>query len=194
MAGQRLLKLAFLMTWPTVAALFAILVISPLELSAAISQTATSNRKPAAAPAKRASTAHSTASTKHSRANVRTHSARRHSGRRAAPGPSYQLHPDPQRYQEIQKALADKGYFKGEVNGVWGADSVDALQRFQADRKLPNDGKISALSLIALGLGPKHDSVASEPAAPSSGTAQSPTAPKDSSKPAPALIAPGSRP
>jgi Putative peptidoglycan binding domain len=72
-------------------------------------------------------------------------------------GPSYQLHPDPERYQEIQKALADRGYFKGEVNGKWGDDSIEALKRFQADQKLPDDGKINSLSLIGLGLGPKHD-------------------------------------
>lgn len=76
---------------------------------------------------------------------------------RAAPAPSYQLHPDPERYQQIQQALADKGYFKGEVNGQWGDDSVDALKRFQADQKLDDDGHLSALTLIGLGLGPKHD-------------------------------------
>ncbi len=82
-----------------------------------------------------------------------SHRSRAH----AKPAPSYQLHPDSERYQEIQKALADRGYFKGDVNGVWGDDSTDALKRFQADQKLPDDGKISALTLIGLGLGPKHD-------------------------------------
>jgi peptidoglycan hydrolase-like protein with peptidoglycan-binding domain len=74
------------------------------------------------------------------------------------------LHPDPQRYQEIQKALAERGYFKGEANGQWGDDSVDALKRFQADQKLPDDGKINSLSLIGLGLGPKHNGSAVTPA------------------------------
>ena len=84
---------------------------------------------------------------------------RRAKGKRSArkAGPSYQLHPNPQRYQEIQKALADRGYFKGEANGQWGDDSIDALKRFQADQKLPDDGKINSLSLIGLGLGPKHN-------------------------------------
>ncbi|MBV8897204.1 MAG: peptidoglycan-binding protein, partial [Acidobacteriaceae bacterium] len=76
---------------------------------------------------------------------------------RTAPAPTYQLHPDPERYQEIQQALADRGYFKGQVNGQWGDDSIAALQRFQTDQKLDNDGHLSALSLTALGLGPKHD-------------------------------------
>jgi hypothetical protein len=76
---------------------------------------------------------------------------------RTPPPPSYQLHPDPDRYQQIQQALADRGYFKGQANGTWGDDSIDALRRFQADQKLPDDGKITALSLTALGLGPRHD-------------------------------------
>ncbi|HZS55375.1 MAG TPA: peptidoglycan-binding protein [Bryobacteraceae bacterium] len=83
---------------------------------------------------------------------------------RSAPGPSYQLHPDPERYQQIQQALSDKGYFKGDVNGQWGDDSVDALKRFQADQKLDDDGHLSALTLIGLGLGPKHDHDVSAPA------------------------------
>lgn len=78
-------------------------------------------------------------------------------------GPSYQLHPDSERYQEIQKALAERGYFKGEVNGQWGDDSVEALKHFQMDQKLPNDGKINSLSLIGLGLGPKHNGSAVTP-------------------------------
>jgi hypothetical protein len=76
---------------------------------------------------------------------------------RATAGPTYQLHPDPERYQQIQQALADKGYFKGQVNGEWGDDSIDALKRFQADQKLDNDGHLNALTLTGLGLGPKHD-------------------------------------
>jgi len=86
---------------------------------------------------------------------------------------AYQLQPAPERYHEIQKALADRGYFKGEANGQWGPDSVDALQRFQTDQKISNDGKINSLSLIALGLGPKHDSAASAPA-PTTGDGAAP--------------------
>jgi hypothetical protein len=75
----------------------------------------------------------------------------------AAPGPSYQTHPDQDRYQQIQQSLASNGYFKGEANGQWGEDSVAALKQFQTDHKLVNDGKISSLSLIGLGLGPKRE-------------------------------------
>jgi peptidoglycan hydrolase-like protein with peptidoglycan-binding domain len=79
--------------------------------------------------------------------------------------PAYQVHPDSERYKEIQQALADKGYFKGEVNGQWGDDSVSAMKQFQTDQKLPDDGKISAPVLIGLGLGPKHEAAAPAPPA-----------------------------
>ncbi len=74
--------------------------------------------------------------------------------------------PTPERYQEIQQALAKKGYFQEEANGQWGPNSVDALKRFQADQNLMPDGKINALSLIALGLGPKRLSAQSKSASP----------------------------
>jgi len=64
--------------------------------------------------------------------------------------------PAPERYQEIQKALADKGFYKGDINGQWGPDSVEALRQFQQAQNLDPDGKIGSRSLIALGLGPKR--------------------------------------
>ncbi len=69
---------------------------------------------------------------------------------------SHQLAPTKERYQQIQQALASKGYFAGEANGQWGPDSAEALKRFQTDQNLTPDGKLGALSLIALGLGPKR--------------------------------------
>jgi peptidoglycan hydrolase-like protein with peptidoglycan-binding domain len=77
--------------------------------------------------------------------------------RSAHAAPSYQLHPDADRYRQIQQALANRGYFTGQVNGEWKDDSVAALKHFQGDQKLDGDGKIDALSLKALGLGAKHD-------------------------------------
>lgn len=113
-----------------------------------------------AAPTKKAS--HSSVSASSSSSSCKSHATSRTGhGHRArvhqAPAPSYQLHPDPERYQQIQQALTDRGYFNGPVNGEWGDDSTDALKRFQASQKLDPDGKINSLSLIDLGLGPKHD-------------------------------------
>ena len=67
--------------------------------------------------------------------------------------------PTPERYMEIQQALADKGYYEGPINGIWGSACVDALKRFQQDQNLEPDGKLGALSIIALGLGPKRQLV-----------------------------------
>jgi hypothetical protein len=75
---------------------------------------------------------------------------------------SYQQQPATDRYKEIQQALADRGYFKGPVDGAWGADSADALKQFQREQKIDEDGKLNSLSLIALGLGP-HREIASNP-------------------------------
>ena len=69
---------------------------------------------------------------------------------------SSQQAPTAERYKEIQQALVSKGYFRGEPNGEWGSDSADALKRFQAEQNLTPDGKMTSLSLIALGLGPKR--------------------------------------
>jgi hypothetical protein len=90
--------------------------------------------------------------------NVRSRSRGRYAARaRRRPAPSYQLHPTPDRYKEIQQALAERGYFSGAVDGQWGADSVDALKRFQMEHNAGDDGKINSLSLIQLGLGPTRD-------------------------------------
>jgi peptidoglycan hydrolase-like protein with peptidoglycan-binding domain len=93
---------------------------------------------------------------------TRTMTARTH---RPAPAVRQvrQQTPSVQRYSEIQQALADKGYYKGPVNGQWGPDSVESLKRFQSEHNLESDGKLGSLSLIALGLGPQHTANAQVP-------------------------------
>jgi len=72
------------------------------------------------------------------------------------PSRYHQQAPSPERYKEIQQALASKGFYQGEPTGEWGPDSVDALKRFQSAQNLTPDGRIGSLSLIALGLGPRR--------------------------------------
>ena len=51
-----------------------------------------------------------------------------------------------------------RGYLSSEeANGSWGPSSTEAMKRFQAEQTLESTGRIDSLSLIALGLGPKHD-------------------------------------
>lgn len=86
--------------------------------------------------------------------------------RRATTWRNRQLTPTPDRYKQIQEALAAKGYLPAEqVNGKWDDASSEALKKFQADQKLDASGKINSLSLIALGLGPKRETAsAAKPA------------------------------
>jgi len=76
-----------------------------------------------------------------------------------------QLAPTPARYKEIQSALVSKGYLQPEdAHGSWNQASIDALKKFQRGQNLESTGKINSLSLIALGLGPKHETA--QPAKP----------------------------
>ena len=76
-----------------------------------------------------------------------------------------QLAPTPDRYKEIQNGLVAKGFLQPEdAGGAWNQTSVDALKKFQAAQNLEPSGKINSLSLIALGLGPKHDPAPVKPA------------------------------
>jgi len=96
-----------------------------------------------------------------------------------------QKQPSPERYQEIQQALADKGFFKGNVDGTWGPDSVEALKSFQRNQNIGDDGKLGSMSLIALGLGPKRDGQSSLPGEPASppGETSRPTSAEPTSQP-----------
>ena len=91
-----------------------------------------------------------------SRTRVRRSRSRHARHYRRARRRTYQLHPTAARYKQIQQALADKGYYHGEIDGEWGPQSISALQRFQTERGIENEGKVTALALIGLDLGPKH--------------------------------------
>jgi hypothetical protein len=74
--------------------------------------------------------------------------------------------PAPERYKEIQDALVAKGYLSpGDATGAWSPASTEALKKFQGEQNLDSSGKINSLSLIALGLGPKHDGAPAIPPA-----------------------------
>ena len=119
---------------------------STAKKTASAAPKTASAAKPQSRTAAASNTAHRRAPSKTNQRTQTTSTARR----------TTQQQPTPERYREIQQALADKGYFNGPVDGQWGAESVDALKRFQREQNLTDDGKIGSLSLIALGLGPKR--------------------------------------
>lgn len=151
------------------------------SLGAAGPQQSKSSKK----PAQRKTAVHSV-----STRSSRSRNTQRAHVTRTPPAPSYQLHPDPDRYQEIQKALAERGYFQGDTNGVWGDDSVDAVKRFQTDQKIEPDGKINALTLIGLGLGPKHSVNGATSTPASEAPPSTPSAAKPDSPQSPGTILP----
>ena len=107
----------------------------------------------AKAPAKKAATPVAKAPAKKKAATP----AKKTTKKRVVSRPLRQTVPAAERYRQIQQALIDKGYLQGSASGAWGQDSVAALRQFQADQKLDGSGKINALTLIRLGLGPKRD-------------------------------------
>jgi hypothetical protein len=147
---------------------FAVFALSPMLLLAVPKPPSHTAKKAAVkTTASKGKTSKSSAAAGHSSTRTASHSrrGRRYASVRRKAGPSYQTHPTDERYKEIQQALADKGYYKGQVDGQWNADSVDSLKRFQTDHQITNDGKINSLSLIQLGLGPKRDAGSTVPAA-----------------------------
>jgi Putative peptidoglycan binding domain len=135
---------------------------------------------------------HATAAVKGAPVKGSKSSAHRKGTVSRVPARSYQQAPTPDRYREIQQALVSKGYLQGEPSGQWGADSADALKRFQADQNLMPDGKINSLSLIALGLGPKRLTAKSEsaPAGQATPTPAVPSAAPPSPAPPPSSAPP----
>jgi Putative peptidoglycan binding domain len=125
--------------------------------------------KAASSPAKSGTPAKSKAAVHTTASRTTTATARKSTGRRTVAVRTAwkprQIQPTPERYQEIQNALVAKGYLRPEqATGAWDQNSIEALKRFQTEEKLDPTGKITAMSLIALGLGPKHDSTAVAPA------------------------------
>jgi len=121
---------------------------APAKSSAGTRTTAAGARK-TASTAKSSTTKSSTA-----RKGAKTAAARKP----ATTWRNRQLTPTPDRYREIQSALVARGYLNSEAaTGVWNENSIEAMKKFQAEQNLDPNGKINSLSLIALGLGPKHD-------------------------------------
>jgi peptidoglycan hydrolase-like protein with peptidoglycan-binding domain len=136
---------------------------------ALIGAAATSKKKSSGAKTNASKKSAGTKSASKKSASKKTASAKKKSskkGRTATTWRNRQLHPTPERYLEIQRALASKGYLNGEPSGVWDDASVEALRTFQREQNLEPSGKLDSLSLIALGLGPKHETPAKSASPP----------------------------
>jgi Putative peptidoglycan-binding domain-containing protein len=57
--------------------------------------------------------------------------------------------------QVIQTRLRDLNYYRGPSDGLWGADTQSAIERFQEGRGLQPNGQLNPMTVAALGLDPK---------------------------------------
>jgi peptidoglycan hydrolase-like protein with peptidoglycan-binding domain len=52
----------------------------------------------------------------------------------------------------VQRGLAARGYYNGQINGIVGKSTRAAISDFQADKEIPATGSITQSLLQALGL------------------------------------------
>ena len=154
--------------------------ISLALLLAGIAHSAAPRKKQA--PAKAKATTAAQTSKKTTGGKQVTTARRRTRVVRRRPAYVRQSTPTPERYTEIQKALAAKGYLDAEPNGNWDDKSIAALKKFEEDQNITADGKLDSLSLIALGLGPARGNPGqavrpAEPMGPTPPPADSPAIP-----------------
>ena len=76
----------------------------------------------------------------------------------SAPAKSYAV------VEEMQKSLKELGYYDGSVDGIYGAQTTDAVKKFQTDSGITADGRwgpeTNAAINAALGTDSKSDAIA----------------------------------
>lgn len=63
---------------------------------------------------------------------------------------------EPQRVMQIQQALIREHYFTGQADGVWNAQTIAAMQKYQADHNWQTKLVPDSRALVKLGLGPDY--------------------------------------
>jgi len=60
----------------------------------------------------------------------------------------------PQAQKEVQRHMKELGVYSGAVDGIWGRDSQEALERFQQTRGLQVTSNLNQATLATMGLKP----------------------------------------
>jgi peptidoglycan hydrolase-like protein with peptidoglycan-binding domain len=60
----------------------------------------------------------------------------------------------PQAQKEVQRHLKELGVYSGAVDGIWGRDSQEALERFQQTRGLQVTSNLNQATLATMGIKP----------------------------------------
>jgi len=128
----------------------AVLAVGSLTLPAASSaQSSTAHKKSHNASAKSSSGPTKASTGKKSSKSSKSSSAKSKGSKRV----KGQTAPTPERINEIQSVLAQKGIYTASPSGKWDDSTVDAMRKFQASNNLRPTGKLDALTLQKLGLG-----------------------------------------
>ncbi len=85
------------------------------------------------------------------------HPSRKHHSRKRLTKSHGQQKIDPERAEQIQKALIREHYLDGEATGVWNDACQLAMQRYQASNGWQTKVVPDSRALIKLGLGPDHN-------------------------------------
>ena len=72
----------------------------------------------------------------------------------AAPALAYSQPLAPAAVMRVQERLRDRGAYQGRVDGIWGPDSQQALERFQQASGLQVTGQLNQATAATLGLEP----------------------------------------
>jgi len=62
----------------------------------------------------------------------------------------------PAAIRNVQQRLRALGFYRGGVDGLWGAATQTSLERFQQGRGLQTTGQVNPITLQALGLDPNN--------------------------------------
>jgi peptidoglycan hydrolase-like protein with peptidoglycan-binding domain len=120
--------------------LLAVRYLQPQRASSVVAASSSSS----ASSASKSSGHSSPASSKKKKSSKKSRHSRREPTQKA---------PTADRISEIQSSLARGGYYQGEPNGKWDANTIAAMQKFQSANGLDPSGKLDASSLQKLGLG-----------------------------------------
>ncbi len=66
----------------------------------------------------------------------------------------------PTAIRNVQQRLRGMGFYRGAVDGLWGAGTQAAIERFQQGRGLQSNGQINPATVQALGLDPNNPAAA----------------------------------
>jgi peptidoglycan hydrolase-like protein with peptidoglycan-binding domain len=62
---------------------------------------------------------------------------------------------DPQDIKKVQESLRDKGYYSGQVDGVFGPRTREGIRQYQKSENVPVTGNLDAETAGRLGVGPE---------------------------------------